>query len=197
MATLAGLLMQVKDLLDDSSILDVIVTSYLNDAQRELAQLSRAITVWSVDVAAGAQTVDRPEDVLMVKDVYFDYGTTRYRLDLMYGIPPETPSVTGYPERVYVVGEKLYLHPVPSSSGTLQVVGVAKPQDMSAGTDTPSVKDADSVLVAYAAWMTALASGNNRAKDFENLYKERRMEWSILDAQANPMPTQLMREWPW
>lgn len=197
MATLSELITQVKNLLDDSSVSDAIITAHLNDAQQELAQLSRTLTVWAVNVTAGAQTVNKPVNALIIKDVYFDYDTARYRLDLMYGIPPETSSVTGYPERVYVVGEQLYLHPVPASSGTLQVVGVARPVAMSVGTDTPNIKDADSVLVAYAAWMVALADEDDRVKGFENLYKEKRMEWSILNSQANPMPTQLTREWPW
>ncbi len=194
MATLAELVQRVKDLLDDGALTDQVLIAYLNDAQLELAQVSRERTVWDVAVAAGAVSVDRPTGALVLQEVYFDYSSTREELEFRGGYPPEPTDDTGIPERVYVLGGKLYFYPVPSVDGTLHVVGISRPTDMANFGDTPSVQDADSVLVAYAAWMTALATGDQRASSLERLYQQRRVEWMARSSAANPLARHMVQE---
>ncbi len=178
---------------------DEQITEQLNAAQLDLTLLSRRLSTWSTSVEANTLTITKPTDCLIPKYCYFDYSSSRYRLSIKYGFPPETSSVTGYPEDVYIVGTDYYLYPVPSSGGTLLTVGVAKPNDMvDMDNDVPSVENADSALIAYATWMLLLASDNpEKSKGYQKIYEQKKQEWSIADSLANPMPTVIERAFPW
>lgn len=190
----------VRDEVQDPNALrwsDATITRYLNNAQLDLAQISKKLNMWSVSVAAGATYVMKPTDLLFPKAFWFEISSWRYPLDIKYGVPPEATTVTGDPVEVYPMGNYLYFYPVPQQAGTLYVSGVPRPTPMVNNTDTPSVEDADDLLIAYAAWMCYLADGDPLASVKENWYRQKKLEWSILDAQKNPMPDRIERSWWW
>jgi len=192
--TLIQLITAVRNMLDDPNLSADLITPHLNDAQRELSKMSSTRTLWSVSVSSGDEYVSKPDDVLIPKNMFFDYGNQRYELDIYYGIPPEQ-GVTGLPDCVYVIGDDIYFYPIPSQSGTLKILGIARPVDMVDDNDTPSIKDADGVLIAYAAWMLALMDESDpRVNQFKDIYDQKKYEWSILNAMANPMSSTVGHE---
>lgn len=169
---------------------DKQVTRYLNDAQRDLVQFSKELSRLTVAVSASAETVPRPAALLLIKEMYYEVGDRRYPLEVHYGIADEIVT-SSIPQDIYIVGSDFYLVPIPSQAGNLVIIGVSRPTAMSESTDEPTIADADSLLITYAAWKCMLVDGNRRAQSYADLYQQQRMEWSVLDAQKNPMPSRI------
>lgn len=198
---LSELIAAVRDeVLDQQNLRwsDSTITRYLNDAQLDLAKVSRQLSMWQSSVDAGTDYTLLPPDLLIPKELWFEVGLRRYQLNMKHGFPPEPPSVRGYPVDAYIMGSYVYFYPVPQQSGTFYVLGVKRPTPMSAPTDTPELQDVDSLLITYAAWMCLLSDGNqSEASAKEALYNQMKAEWSVLDAQKNPLPNKIDRNWWW
>lgn len=197
---LSDLIAAVRDEVQDPSKYrwsDATITRYLNDAQLDLIQISRKLQVWQSNVSAGSQYIEKPTDLLLPKRMWFQVSDFRYPLEIKYGMPPESVIVTGDPRHVYLIGTYIYLYPVVQQSGTLYIEGVQRPINMSATTDIPTVEDADNLLIAYAAWMCLSSDGDPLAAVKQQYYQQKKMEWSILDAQKYPLPDRIERNWWW
>ncbi len=191
---LSELISAVRDEVQDpnaSRWSDSTITRYLNDAQLDLARISRKLTMWRVDVSVNDTYVLFPDDLLIPKTLWFEMRNWRYPLDIKYGVPPESSAVTGAPAEAYIIGEHIYFYPTVNCDGYLYIAGTARPTQMSAPTDTPSVIDADNLLIAYASWMCLLSDGDPLAAVKKDWYDRLRTEWGIMDAQRNPMPDRI------
>ena len=199
--TLSQLVSAVREEARDPSSVrwsDVTITRYLNDGQRELAQLSRKLNVWESSVAANTQSVAMPADMLFLREAAWQQINQKWGLDIRYGTPRVEPDEKGDPLYVYVVGGVLVLVPIPWTAGTLILAGTPKPVDMANATDTPSLEDCDSALIAYATYRCLLADGDPMAAARKQEWEELKNAWVIADAQRNPMPKVLRRrEWWW
>ncbi|BCV23299.1 hypothetical protein [Gelria sp. Kuro-4] len=197
---LSELIQAVRDEVQDQAAQrwsDATIIRYLNDAQLDLAQVSKQLTSWTTQVQAGAVYAPRPPDLLIPKAFWFEIGTWRYPLEMKYGLPPENQVVQGDPEAVHLVGDYMYFYPVVQQPGTLYISGTMRPTPMALNTDVPSIQDADSLLITYAAWMCFLSDGDPIASTKESWYRQRKLEWAILDAQKHPMPDRIERNWWW
>jgi hypothetical protein len=197
---LSELISAVRDEVQDPNAVrwsDATITRYLNDAQMDLAQVSKKLNLWTLTVVAGQQSIAKPSDLLVPKSLWMEISTWRYPLDIKYGVPPESTVVTGDPVEAYFMGNSLYFYPIPQQTGTLYISGTQRPTAMVNPTDTPTIEDADSLLIAYAAWMCFLSDGDPAAAIKEAWYNQKKLEWSILDAQKNPMPDRIDRTWWW
>lgn len=195
-ATLQELIQLVRDEVQDPNKerwSDTVITKYLNDGQLSLAQFSRALTVWQIPVDAHITDLPRPTDLLIPKYAHFEVNSNRFLVDIKHGMVPDKSS--GFPEALYIISSSFYLYPVPTTSGTLYLTGVARPAEMVNPTDIPSVEDADSLLVVYAAWMCLLSDGDPNASSKGVYYREKRAEWLVLDALKYPTPTFVERRW--
>lgn len=175
---------------------DSQITRYLNQGQRDLSQFSREVTSWSTTVGPDfTGPFSRPLDLLVLKSAYFDVGSIRHPLDVKYGIP-EILDSGGIPFDLYIAGKLMYLVPTPTQQGSLVIEGVFRPEDMQDSDDTPGLADADRALVAYACWKCLSVLRDGRASIARDEYLNARAEWSILNAQQNPMPTTIHeRDW--
>lgn len=197
---LSDLIAAVRDEVQDQGAVrwsDNTIIRYLNDAQLDLAQMSRQLTMWSVEAPSGTLSIPKPTDILIPKAFWFEVSTWRYPLDIRYGTPPESEVVTGDPVAVYLMGSYIFFYPVVQQRGTLYISGTPRPRYMYSPTDVPDVEDADSLLVAYAVWMCLLSDGDPLAATKEAWYRQKKLEWSILDAQKHPMPDRIERNWWW
>lgn len=197
--TLSELISAVRDEVRDPSALrfsDAAITRYLNDGLLELARVSKRVEVWQSSVAAGTAAVTMPTDLLFLRMAAWESGGSKHGLDIKYGMPRTQPNETGEPEAVWVVSGQIVLEPVPSSSGTLYLAGVPRPPKLVNTTDTTPLEDADSAIIAYAAWRCLLADGDPMAGAQKQAWQELRDAWLVADAQRNPMQTVLERR-PW
>lgn len=200
--TLAEMIREVRDMVGDEGELfsDALITRYLNDAQRELAELARVLTVWQVAVPGGAVSAARPSGLARPKEAYWERGQYRWRLCIRYGLPPEHSSVTGDPEEVYVVGSQLYLYPAPSQDGTLVLAGVAEATPLVSSSQEPELAGAERAMVAYAVWKLLAATEGTGAANVRAAYEDYlrlRNEWSILEAQRHPPAETIRRADEW
>lgn len=196
---LSDLIAAVRDEVQDPGSArwtDATITRYLNDAQFELARISRQTSILTNAVPAGTVSITAPSNMLLPKEFWFEISVTwRYKLNLNYGMPPEVVTVTGNPSDVFINGSTIWFYPTTIQDGMLYIICTLRPTPMVNGTDTPSIQDADNLLIAYAAWMCLLSDGDPLADRKEQFYNNKKLEWSILDAQKNPMPNHIRREW--
>lgn len=188
---LSELIAAVRDEVQDQGMqrwADSTIIRYLNDAQLDLAQLSKKLTLWSVPVEGQTPFILRPVDLLIPKELWFEVGTNRWPLEIKYGTPPEASERRGDPMSAYLIGNHVYFYPTPSREGTCHISGTKRPDTLSLDIDVPEVEDADSLLIAYAVWMCFLSDGDPLAGLKEAWYIQRKLEWAILDAQKHPMP---------
>ncbi len=173
---------------------DETIKRYLNDGQLDLIKDSRRLHIWEYAVDAGVSQVNRPIDLLVPKYAYFDlYNGERVQLHFSHDYPASQD--VGVPEKICVIGDMYYLYPVPSVGGQLALLGVKRPIPMETDDDVPSVEDADSLLVAYAAWQCYLSDNDPMASVMWDYYNQRRGEWMVLDAMKNPTTTVIERNW--
>lgn len=200
MVQLSELISAVRDEVQDTGALrwtDSTITRYLNDGQRDLVQISNKINIWQISIPAGTVSINMPSDILIPKNFQFEINTWRYPLAVHYGIPPESTATQGNPQEVYIVGDSIIFYPTVAQAGTLLISGVAQPVDMVNPTDTPVIKNIDSLLIAYAVWQCLMSDGDPLADIKGQYYQQKKMEWGILDAQQNPMPDRIERNWWW
>jgi len=197
--TLQELIREVRDLIGDEGDLysDLVITRQLNNAQRELVEVARTLSVFTVPVTAKQASVTRPKDLMAPKEFYWQElsAKTRWRLIMRYGYPPEHPDNAADPEEVYVVGNDFYLCPTPIRDGELIIVGVPEVPDMVNLTDTPVLQGAERVMVAYAVWKLLASTegaGAVNVRAAAQDYLRLRTEWSIAEALRNP-PTEFFR----
>lgn len=197
---LSELIAAVRDELQDTATKrwsDSTITRYLNDGQLDLAKISKQLNLWQNSVDAGTTSIILPTDLLIPKAFWFEIGSWRYPLDIKYGFPPESSTVMGDPLEVYLMGSYVYFYPTIRQNGTMYVLGIMRPTPMSATTDTPSITDADDVLILYAVWKCLSSDGDPDAARRGADYSQAKLEWSLLDAQKNPMPDRIERSWWW
>lgn len=195
--TLQELITAVRDEVQDYNKerwSDETITRYLNDGQLDLVQFSRALNVWQVSVDTNTSNVAKPPDLLVPKYAHFEINSNRFVIDIRHGMVPDAD--TGFPEALYIIGSYFYIYPIPTNSGTLYLTGVSRPTQMVSLEDTPSIEDADNLLIAYAAWMCMLSDGDPLAAVKKDYYEQKRTEWLVLDALKHPTPTIIeRREW--
>ncbi len=198
MGTLSDMIARVRDNVCDPTSArwaDSTITAFLNDAQIRLAQMSRTPTARSVVVPAGTSYVIKPSDLLVPKNAFFEQGSDIYLLDIRQGMPTDPISMAGIPDTLYILDAMLHIRPVPGQDGVLDLEGIGRPTPLVNPTDTTTLEDADSVLVAYATWMCFMADGDPAAAGWKQIYEQIKQEWAILDAQKNPMPRHIGIDW--
>ena len=178
---------ELGDFLDDGALVQ-----YFNECQRLLAFDSQRLEVKDVDVVDGIFTL--PPDCLVFKSVAWEGR----------GLSPWPGSslpeiITGYPAYYFQVGDRFYIIPKPQNpEGKVSVFYIARPQDMQADGDMPSLADCDEVFVAYALWNVFRVMGeNDTATMWEKTYLERRQAWFLLNRAANYKHTKVRMAIGW
>jgi hypothetical protein len=196
---LSDLIAQVQDNVQDPSGLrwsQQQITNYLNYAQTEIQQFSRALSSFATAVAASTDYVTRPPSLLVPYKALFEFDSNyQWELGFNSGAPTDVNTITGIPQDAYFAGSLIYLRPVPGQAGTLTVVGTVRAVPMVNSTDAPTYDGSDQVLVAYATWYCFMTDNDPAAEGWYQRYMQMRAEWSVLEAEKNPTNNRIWREW--
>lgn len=175
------------DFLDDGTL-----AQYFNECQRLLAFDSQRLEVKDVDVVDGIFTL--PPDCLVFKSVSWEgRELSPWPGDSLPNIIP------GYPAYYFQAGDRFYIIPRPQDTGgKVSVFYIARPQDMQADGDMPSLANCDEVLVAYALWnVFRVMDEDNEAAVWEKTYIERRQAWLLINRATNYRHTKVSMTIKW
>lgn len=153
------------------------IDRYINMGLLDIARSADRRKLISQNVAGGAETVAMPNDCLVLEGLAWEQNGVRYALQPASGDLPGSNGVTGLPTVYWILGDYVYLRPVPNANGTLWFVYRPRPPALVNDSDTPSLPDVDNLLIAYATWKCFLADGDGQFQLWQNEYTMELSRW--------------------
>lgn len=168
---------------------DAQLNRYLNDGQRDLAEVVRDKARVTINVTAGQSSAVLPSTVHAVEEVWWESGGTRSEVVFSNRpFEPDTASL-GTPVKAWIEGDTLRFWPAASSDGTLLIKGVPGVAAMVDDTDTHGLPDdptAEEALVAYCVWHAYLSDFDPQREIWAAKYGLLRARFAQHQAERNP-----------
>lgn len=170
---------------------DAQLTTWINEALRDVARRTETIQTFSTSIAAVAGTAEYviPADVLRIHRIEFvPTGQTQIyplqlatynEMDQFWGVTPNQQQ--GYPSYAVLWGfpptVKLRLWPIPSQAGTVNVFYFRLPASVSADGDTIEVLAGyQDLIVLYAEYVARRKDRDPTWQDAKQIYEEKIVE---------------------
>lgn len=177
MTTLTTFLTRVREQLDEPIArfwTDANLTTWINDALKDIARKTESIQSYNTSVSAvvGTNKYSFPTDLIRVHRIEFvPTGST-----ITYTLEPKTQdemdrvwggfqSSSGYPQYYMIWGypggsstmeHKFQVYPVPSATGTFNLYYYRIPTDLTSGSDVAQIPNGWDDLVVYYVCYRAL-----------------------------------------
>jgi len=206
MATNLEIITRVRDMLNEATATqwsDTQLRRWMNDGAKHIARETHfAETNQDIDVAADAQSVAAPTNVLMIQHVYWipDSDTDHIvplvpkhyeQMDALWGSwqNQTTGEPVAFAPRGVSPSLRIYMYPTPDEAGTLRVFHTAIPTDIatdtSADATTSTVPDGwVDLLVDYVEYRALRRDRDPRWQEAKQLFDEKLEDMAQYDTLA-------------
>lgn len=168
---------------------DAQLNRYLNLGQEDLAKVSASKIRATVSVSIGASSVVVPSSILVVDDIWWEAGGTRY--PMQWSNYPFEPNSTdqGTPRLAWLEGDTVKFWPAAQSSGTLLIKGIKRPAAMTDDNmthDLPDYETVNEALVAFCVWQAYLTDYDPQRDVWSAKYLLLKGDFAKMEAERNP-----------
>lgn len=169
---------------------------YINGCVLEIARTMERRKSAAIDVAANTPYVQPPTDCLVPDELFWlKTGETEKRelYPATSTMPPDVAS--GTPTYYYLLEDRIYLYPVPDSSGVLYLTYFWRPASLVNDNDTLAVEDTDQLIINYAVWRAYLEDGDPMAQLWEAEFAKELARWATIEQARHSMAFRPKAEW--
>lgn len=165
---------------------DAQLNTWINDGLRDIARRTETLQeIAAITAVAGTRAYTMPTDVIRIHRVEFDPGSGQiypleprqfYEMDSIWGT--DQNQTRAYPDYFALYGFpptlQLYLYPVPSQGGTLNVFYYRLPTEAVSDTDTVEVPEGWwDVVTLFAEYQALRKDADPRFTDAKAIYEEK------------------------
>lgn len=169
---------------------------YLNLGQEDLAKVSTSKTRVTLPILAGANSATAPASILVIDDLWWEAGGTRY--PMQWSNYPFEPNSTdqGTPRLAWLEIDTIKFWPAAQSDGTLLIKGIKRPAAMADDNMTHDLPDSETVneaMVAFCVWQAYLTDYDPQRDIWSAKYILLKGDFARMEIERNPQ-TETVRD---
>jgi hypothetical protein len=162
---------------------DTTINDYINNALVELSRALMRTKTGDVSVAAEAETVTPPADLLILNTLYWvDADNNQTKIYRQYDVPvtnldEDNDEGTGTPDKFWFIDNLVYLRPLPTSAGTAKFEYYYILPELDTDDDVPILSGLNNYIKAYGVYEAYFDDGDPRYELWKQKKNEELASW--------------------